>query len=374
MDLLFYLYNGAMPGYLAHSVEATLKLLAISDLFETRDCFQECLGMLMEGLRTLKARDALLFINLPPQLQDRPSLAPLVTAGKRCLVKEYSKYFKAPYREAFFSLTEQVLCILLDSDDLEVESEDQVLEGAKVWVTRNFAEGSAAVEALCRVVLPRVRHLSLSPRALLSLVLWEKETFFGVPNSETSDSDVSDSEASQIPSSGHFNSACTSPESSPPPPLLPSFFLSPHTPSPLSLSLSPPHVLPLSQSQSPPLYRRRTGQNQGVRPEDPQQGVYQGHTTASASASASEAAVYAHEVSLSALLALSERCFLDTGCVPGGGSFGGCMTGRQWTQPRVSCRPPSGRLYLDIPLQFCQPWLPQDEDLAASALTFVSGR
>lgn len=393
MDLLYFMYSASLPEHASQSLSSCIRLLVLADRFDVPDCVDEVLELLAAFIPRLSPEDALQLLSLPDSVQQSLSLGDIVDKAKKKLVETYSVLLSSPSDASFLRIPEPCLLALLDSDNLEVETEDVVVEAAMAWICNRYSDPKDQAEAVATIILPRIRFQALSPKMTLSLgsVLLTQDPSSRVgllpPNADAAAVDSagkarSSSSRQTAPSPGSNSShrkrdPCTcvslkrdrASSSSSVPASKPCPSCSIAGPRSHLEALLPKTVdnMNTDSAQNSP-----DSSAASADPAAPRASSENEHAEQVMRASPHATAVSFMALT-KALVAYAEDKMILSGCVPRNKNLQSMLTGEACKPPRKISKAPYS-LYLDIPRERCAEWIPSATYIAATSLTFVGGK
>lgn len=200
--LVHFIYHGPVHTPKALGFSNILKMLRLADRFQVPKCTEFCETSLKE-FEVSSLEDAVNLLALPEALTGSEVVTPVVRAARTILVDTFGPLMDKSLgldkerrgeegersgeaveergeeevttgeeRERFLKLPEQVFISLLESDELELDSEDSAFKAALLWVKHNTAAGDQRefLRVMGETVLPRIRVAHLSRRTVASIV------------------------------------------------------------------------------------------------------------------------------------------------------------------------------------------------------------
>lgn len=148
-----------------------LDLLLLSDCYNIASLTAKCAQIIANMAHRFGPSQALKILSVSAAVSGLPEMAS-TTARARATIRRYPSWALTGnyHGKDFLQITEPDLAILLGSNTLEVESEDQALSAGLVWVEANSDSPRENVESLARAILPHIRFRYLSPSACVELL------------------------------------------------------------------------------------------------------------------------------------------------------------------------------------------------------------
>jgi hypothetical protein len=152
-EMLRFLYAGSLSPQFQPpdaNVRELVQLLLVGDKFEVPSFMGAALKSLSKAERN-SANSAVLAVEIPGTLQQRPQIKRFVDEARAHIVDSFKDVTATWSSPDFRGLSLGVVEILLQSEELEADSEEEILDELLGWVSDNFKELSerqAVLEAL----------------------------------------------------------------------------------------------------------------------------------------------------------------------------------------------------------------------------------
>lgn len=181
MGLIHFMYHGAVHTPKDLGFWNLLMLLRLADRFQVKACISSCeKGLARVGVWSYE--EAVGLVSLPQPLLASPRLSCILQRARKLLLQNHGPCIMKPSKsegagtgtgtgtcagalgdgfegEPLLAVPEPVFVFLLEAEELEVESEDAVLNAALAWTRWNERD---ELQMLAQVILPRIRGPFLS--------------------------------------------------------------------------------------------------------------------------------------------------------------------------------------------------------------------
>ncbi|GLJ29263.1 hypothetical protein SUGI_0577150 [Cryptomeria japonica] len=155
MDLLNFMYCGKPK---TETSAALLDLLMVANKFEVASCVHHCIDALSPPTTV---ENALLFLDLPPNMCMVDGVQPLIIAAKRFLVQNFRMI-----QEFEGEIPLPILQEILSSDELQVRSEDILYDFVMEWTRKHYPDDDERREVLNKKLIYSIRFPYLSKEKL----------------------------------------------------------------------------------------------------------------------------------------------------------------------------------------------------------------
>ena len=153
--MLDFIYTGKLApktqSKLVTDGRHLLDLLIVGDKFEVKCFVTAVLNQVVENDPTVDGSVAL-GLEIPDALEQHPRIRRLAEAAREHLVETFKRVEDWQSSISFLSLDRHVIEFLLESEELEAESEEAVWEGVLVWAKNSYEDVTdrrKALKALC---------------------------------------------------------------------------------------------------------------------------------------------------------------------------------------------------------------------------------
>ncbi|GLJ29260.1 hypothetical protein SUGI_0577110 [Cryptomeria japonica] len=155
MDLLNFMYCGKLK---TETTAALLDLLMVANKFEVASCVHHCIDALSPPTTV---ENALLFLELPPNMRMVDAVQPLIIAAKRFLVQNFRMI-----QEFEGEIPLPILQEILSSDELQIRSEDIPCDYVMEWTRKHYPDEGERKEVLNKNLIYSIRFPFLSKEKL----------------------------------------------------------------------------------------------------------------------------------------------------------------------------------------------------------------
>jgi hypothetical protein len=177
VDAVRFLYCGQLTTRAAADL---IRLVLVADRFQIPTCIQAACGALADILQQYTSASpwkvVRLLAALPDSVQNLPAVSDFLTKAQKAM-SEYYKDFQAlaAAPNGLSELSVSGLQMVLEGDDLEIDSEAVVFEAVRAWVRARF-EGAEERRYAMAQLAPSIRFLASPPRSSRRIVTsrrWE---------------------------------------------------------------------------------------------------------------------------------------------------------------------------------------------------------
>lgn len=168
--MIRFLYAGTLSPSLyepATDVRALVALLLVSDKFDV----PSLMGAVCEHLR--KADGPELFTRVPPAIRVLPLIKELMNDAASRVVAEFQDVSGTWELQRFKGVSFEVVEVLLQSEDLEADSEEEIFDKLLAWVAVNYTDVSLTSSAIAKLA-SLVRFPCMSGEYLETLLTREE--------------------------------------------------------------------------------------------------------------------------------------------------------------------------------------------------------
>ncbi|XP_075495424.1 BTB/POZ domain-containing protein POB1-like isoform X1 [Primulina tabacum] len=159
MDLLNFMYSNSLTRT---TPSALLDVLMAADKYEVASCMRYCSRLLRNLPMTCES--ALLYLDLPSTVLMADTVQPLTDAAKRFLAERFKDMSK--FQEEVLNLPLSGIEVILASDDLQVASEDAILDFVLKWARIHYPKLEERREILSTRLIRLIRFPCMSCRKL----------------------------------------------------------------------------------------------------------------------------------------------------------------------------------------------------------------
>lgn len=152
-ELLHFVYVGTLsPAFLQPdaSIRALVDLLIVGDKFEVGSLMGAVLSALFKRKQTV-ADDVVLALKIPDALEQYPEVKALIMEARARVVETFKDVDTWPASLEFLTLGQDVVSFLLQSEELEATTEEEIFKAVLVWVKNNYTERVARQQAMSRL-------------------------------------------------------------------------------------------------------------------------------------------------------------------------------------------------------------------------------
>jgi len=173
IDVIRYLYDGEFKS---HSPVHLLKVLILADEYSVLSVVEASVAKILED--TYSIETYCMFLEIPESLRHSESFAPLLKTASHELVKKFLQFDHLWQSDEFLQLTSKGLATILQSDELNVATENTIYQAVLKWINRPPHVQNRRV--YLRELMPLVRFPMMSAHFLHDVVsrFVTKEPYF----------------------------------------------------------------------------------------------------------------------------------------------------------------------------------------------------
>ncbi|KAK1322045.1 BTB/POZ domain-containing protein [Acorus calamus] len=166
-ELLHFMYCGKFSSTDISNHRSLLDILILADKYEVMQCMKYCVLLLLKLPMTQES--ALLYLDLPSSVSTNMEVQQLMDASKKHLVVGFNDR-EAP-RDELVNLSMAGLEVILSSDDILPNSEDEICDFLIDWARHNYLKLMERRVALSSLLIRFVRFPYLSCTCMRELLV-----------------------------------------------------------------------------------------------------------------------------------------------------------------------------------------------------------